>query len=241
MNHKEMIVTLCHDLKLGSHIAKTYESITASTNEEYLIEVLKSFKCYRSTESQVRAVKQAGFDIIKTLLDFTFKDVLIPSSITMEAIKTCEFVETKQNLVLYGRPGTGKTHLATALGVEACNRGLKVMYYKTSRLINILMEYRKKNEIHKFWKKLSKIDLLILDEWGYIPFEKTGTQLLFEAIADCYEKRSLIVTTNLPFDEWNTIFYDEKLTTAILDRLVHHGHLLMHEGQSYRLRHSAMQ
>ena len=80
-----------------------------------------------------------------------------------------------------------------------------------------------------------------MDEWGYVPFERVGTQMLFEAISDCYEKRSVIITTNLPFDEWNTIFYDQKLTTAILDRLVHHGLLLMHQGQSYRIRHSKMQ
>ncbi|MFA5634824.1 MAG: ATP-binding protein, partial [Anaerovoracaceae bacterium] len=79
------------------------------------------------------------------------------------------------------------------------------------------------------------------DEWGYIPFERTGTQLLFEAISSCYERKSIVITTNLPFDEWNTIFYDEKLTTAILDRVVHHGHLIMHNGPSYRVRHSIMQ
>lgn len=85
------------------------------------------------------------------------------------------------------------------------------------------------------------MDLLILDEWGYIPFERLGTQMLFETVSDCYERRAVMITTNLPFDEWNTIYYDQKLTAAILDRLVHHGKLLVHDGPSYRLRHSAMQ
>ena len=156
-------------------------------------------------------------------------------------LKSCEFVKNKQNLILYGRPGTGKSHLASALGVEACRLGHKTIYYKTSRLVNLLSEARKAGTEAKFWKRLSQADVLILDEWGYIPFERVGTQLLFEAISDCYEKRSVIITTNLPFDEWNTIFYDQKLTTAILDRLVHHGLLLMHEGQSYRLQHAKMQ
>ncbi|RLK62417.1 hypothetical protein D3H64_09895 [Atopobacter sp. AH10] len=93
----------------------------------------------------------------------------------------------------------------------------------------------------RFWKRLEKAALLILDEWGYLPFERLGTQMLFEVISNCYERRSVILTTNLPFNEWNTIFYDQKLTAAILDRMVHHGLLIMHEGESYRLRHSSMQ
>ena len=115
------------------------------------------------------------------------------------------------------------------------------MYFKTSRLVNLLAKAKEEGKEERFWKKLDKVDLLILDEWGYIPFERVGTQMLFEAVSACYEKRSVIITTNLPFDEWNTIFYDQKLTSAILDRLVHHGLLVRHDGQSYRVKHSLMQ
>jgi DNA replication protein DnaC len=165
----------------------------------------------------------------------------LPDTVTIDLLCACEFASKKQNLILYGRPGTGKTHLAIALGMQACKRDYRVLYFKTSRLVNLLAQSKANKTENKFWKRLEKADVLILDEWGYIPFERVGTQLLFEAISDCYEKRSVIITTNLPFDEWNTIFYDQKLTTAILDRLVHHGLLLMHEGQSYRLQHSKMQ
>lgn len=115
------------------------------------------------------------------------------------------------------------------------------MYYKTSKLVNMLVDLKSVNKLNTFWNKLKKTKLLILDEWGYIPFERVGTQLLFEAVSQCYERRSIIVTTNLPFNEWNTIFYDEKLTNAMLDRLVHHGHLIIHNGPSYRFTHSLMQ
>ncbi len=98
--------------------------------------------------------------------------------------------------------------------------------------MNTLVDYKAKNKLDSFWNKLKKTSLIILDEWGYIPFERLGTQLLFEVIAECYERRSVIITTNLPFNEWNTIFYDEKLTNAILDRLVHHGYLIIHDGAS---------
>ena len=104
------------------------------------------------------------------------------------------------------------------------------MYFKTSRLVNLLAKAKEEGKEERFWKKLDKVDLLILDEWGYIPFERVGTQMLFEAVSACYEKRSVIITTNLPFDEWNTIFYDQKLTSAILDRLLHHGLLVRHDG-----------
>ena len=237
---QEIIQNLCKQLRLGSQIAETYSQIEAVSQEEFLIKVLTEAVEAREVERKNRYIQQAGFEIIKRFETFDFSSVTLPTGVTPEILKTCEFVKNKQNLILYGRPGTGKSHLASALGVEACRLGHKTIYYKTSRLVNLLSEARQAGTEAKFWKRLSQADVLILDEWGYIPFERVGTQLLFEAISDCYEKRSVIKTTNLPFDEWNTIFYDQKLTTAILDRLVHHGLLLMHEGQSYRLQHAKM-
>lgn len=134
----------------------------------------------------------------------------------------------------------GKTHLATAIGVNACSNGKRVKYFKTASLVNQLSEAKSKGELSKFIKKIEKADLLICDEWGYIPFEKEGSQLLFQIVSECYEKRSVILTTNLEFSKWDGIFYDEKLTSAIIDRLVHHSHLLVHSGPSYRLTYSIM-
>ena len=238
---QEMIRRLCRELRLGSHLADTYKGIEGATHEEFLLRLLTEAALDRGLQRQERYVQGARFEVMKHFETFDFSSVTLPGGLTPEALKTCEFIGNKHNLILYGRPGTGKTHLATALGVEACHKGHKTLYYKTSRLVNLLSQARKSETETRFWKKLSQADLLILDEWGYVPFERLGTQLLFEAISDCYEKRSMIITTNLPFDEWNTIFYDQKLTMAILDRLVHHGLLLMHEGQSYRFHHAKMQ
>ena len=238
---QEMIRTLCKQLRLGSHIAESYSQIQADSQEAFLVKVLTEAVEAREVERKNRYIQQAGFDVIKQLETFDFSGVKLPGGLTPQVLKSCEFVQNKQNLILYGRPGTGKSHLATALGVEACRLGHKALYFKTSRLVNLLSEARKGDAEAKFWKKLNQADVLILDEWGYIPFERVGTQLLFEAISECYEKRSVVITTNLPFDEWNTIFYDQKLTTAILDRLVHHGLLLMHDGPSYRVKNSEMQ
>lgn len=238
---KEVIRDLCSQLRLGSYISEIYSEIEATDNEDFLIKILHEAIHSRELERRNRYIRQAGFEIMKGFDTFDFSNITLPNGITSNSLRTCDFVKNKQNLILYGHPGTGKTHLATALGIEACQRDHRVLYFKTSRLVNMLSQAREQKTENKFWNKLSKASVLILDEWGYIPFERVGTQLLFEAISDCYEKRSVIITTNLPFDEWNTIFYDQKLTTAILDRLVHHGLLILHEGQSYRLKNSKMQ
>jgi DNA replication protein DnaC len=149
-------------------------------------------------------------------------------------------VQRKENLILYGAVGTGKTHLATAIGVEACNRCKKVRFYQTANLVNKLLEAKNNNKLSSMLDHIEEADLVILDEWGYIPLNREGSQLLFQVVANCYERRSVILTTNLEFSKWNDIFCDEMMTNAMIDRLVHHSHLLTFSGQSYRLRNSLM-
>lgn len=221
-------------------MAEAYKTIKAETNEDFLISLLRVVVEERDIERKNRYLKQAGFDVIKSFANYSFDYVQLPEELSVDDLKECTFIENKQNLILFGKPGTGKTHLATAIGVEACRKGHRVAYYKTSRLVNDLVDAMASKNLKSIWKKLLNAKLVILDEWGYIPFEKTGTQLLFEVISECYEQRSVVITTNLPFNEWNTIFYDEKLTNAILDRMVHHGYLILHNGPSFRLAHSTM-
>lgn len=221
-------------------MAEAYKTIEAETNEDFLISLLRVVVEERDIERKNRYLKQAGFDVIKSFANYSFDYVQLPEELSVDDLKECTFIENKQNLILFGKPGTGKTHLATAIGVEACRKGHRVAYYKTSRLVNDLVDAMASKNLKSIWKKLLNAKLVILDEWGYIPFEKTGTQLLFEVISECYEQRSVVITTNLPFNEWNTIFYDEKLTNAILDRMVHHGYLILHNGPSFRLAHSTM-
>ena len=146
----------------------------------------------------------------------------------------------QENLILYGRNGAGKSHMATAIGVEACMQGKKVKFYKTATLVNELIDAKSNGLLLKFQKKISKLDLLICDEWGYLPFDAEGSQLLFQVIADCYEKRSLIITTNIEFSKWNGIFYNDQLTAALIDRLVHHSYLIVFDRDSWRFEHSLM-
>lgn len=236
----QRIKELCLSLKLGSRVAENYKKIKAKTNEEFLEKLLSKEVEIREINRKNLLLKSAKFDVIKTFEKYSFDEIEIPANIELDDIKTASFIERKDNLILYGPVGTGKTHLATAIGVEACNKGKTVKFFRTAALVNALLEAKKNEELKKFLKQIEKTDLLICDEWGYIPFEKDGSQLLFQVISECYEKRSLIITTNLEFSKWNSIFYDEKLTTAIIDRVIHHGHLLVFSGSSYRLKNSSI-
>ncbi len=184
-----MILELCRQLRLGNHIAESYEDIEAKTNEEFLIKILTEAVARRDTERRKRYIQQAGFDLMKGYDSFDFSDIVLPESLSPASLRACEFVANRQNLILYGRPGTGKTHLAITCRIEACKRDFKVIYYKDQPTGEsaVTSQGRKRTE-SKFWRKLQQANLLILDEWGYIPFERVGTQLLFEAISDCYEK-----------------------------------------------------
>lgn len=233
-----MIELFCKKLKIGKVFYQEYKQIRAESHEEFLLELLKRELANRETVRKNRLLRAAGFDVIKTFENYVFDDIQIPPTITLENITAAAFLGKKENLILYGPVGTGKSHLATAIGVEACNQGKKVRFFRTAALVNQLTDAKVQGELRRFMKQIEKADLLICDEWGYIPFEKEGAQLLFQVISECYEKRSVIITTNLEFSRWNGIFYDEKLTTAIIDRLIHHSHLLVFIGPSYRLMNS---
>lgn len=237
---KTKLLECCKKLRLSATLAENAMNLTGATNQEYLLAVLKAEITYRAAKRHSLYLKKAGFDNIKTFQNYDFEDITLPAGMTIDLLKQAEFLSRQENLVLYGRNGTGKSHMATAIGVEACMQGKKVRFYKTAALVNELVAAKASGTLLSLLKKLSKLDLLICDEWGYIPFDAEGSQLLFQVIADCYEKRSLIITTNIEFSKWNGIFYDDQLTTALIDRLVHHSHLIVFGRDSWRLRHSLM-
>ena len=177
---------------------------------------------------------------MKTFAGYSFDEIRLPAELSVNELKEAAFIGEKKNLILYGNVGTGKTHLATAIGIEACNRGKAVRFFRTAALVNQLSDDQKKGEINRFLKQLSKVDLLICDEWGYVPLDRDGSKLLFQVISDCYEQRRVIITTNLEFSKWGNIFYDEQMTAAMIDRLVHHSYLLLFDGQIYRIKNSLM-
>jgi DNA replication protein DnaC len=237
---KTAIRELCMKLRIGNIISENYEGIEAETHEEFLFELLRKAVDDRDTNRKNRLLKQANFDMIKTFDNYSFEDIQLSDRLPLENLKQGTFTEERENLILYGGVGTGKTHMATAIGVNAVRSGKKVKFFRTASLVNKLVEANARGTLGTELKNINSADLIICDEWGYIPIHEQGAQLLFQVIADCYEKRSVIITTNLDFNNWNSIFYNEKLTSAIIDRLIHHSHLIVFSGKSYRLRNSLM-
>jgi DNA replication protein DnaC len=206
--------------------------------EKALLTLLKMEIEHREESRKARYLKQAGFYTLKTFDGYVFDDIRLPSGTSPEDLKSCRFIEEKRNLILFGNVGTGKTHLATALGVEACKMGFQVRFFRTTALVNQLLAAKKGGTLQKYLKTLEKADLIICDEWGYVPLDRDGSRLLFQVVSDCYERRSIVLTTNLEFSRWVTIFYDEQMTTAMIDRLVHYSHLLVFDGESWRMKNS---
>ena len=232
----EEIKARCKELRLGENIASLSQTTKAESHQEYLFKILQAERERRKQAQIHNLIKRAGFYCLKTFDDFQFDEVTLPASVTPESLKACEFLEAKRNIVMYGGVGTGKTFLSIALGIEARALSSPVMFFRTSALVNRLSEAKRSGTLTPLMKAISKTKLLILDEWGYIPLDITGSQLLFEVVSECYERRSLIINTNLEFSKWVNVFYDEQMTSAILDRVLHYCDLLLFPGPSNRIR-----
>jgi DNA replication protein DnaC len=190
----------------------------------------------RERRAAERRLKAAKFTAHKTLDEFDFKaQPSINKPLVLELMKG-DYLDARENLLLVGASGTGKTHLAIALGIAACEQGQRVRFFRVTELITQLLEARDERQLLRFKAQLAKQHLLILDELGYVPASKVGAELLFDIIGTAYERQSLIVTTNLPFENWTEVLGSERLTGATLDRLTHRCHILETTGESYRLK-----
>lgn len=234
------IAACCKGLRLSRNIVDMSEKLQADSHQEYLLKLLKSELEHREYARRDKLLKNAGFYSIKAFEGFRFDEVTLPGSVTPEYLKNCEFMNTKTNIVMYGNVGTGKTFLSIALGVEACKKGIEVRFFRTAALVNRLSEAKKSGTLSTFMKQISRAEIVICDEWGYVPLDRVGAQLLFEVISECYERKVLIINTNIEFSRWVNVFYDEQMTGAILDRVLHHCHLLLFPGPSNRMRESGL-
>ena len=224
---EELLWQACRKLRWGSNsLVANAKKIKAKTHMEFLLELLTIEFEERERKRRNTYIKTAKFDIIKTFEDYTFEDIKFPQALSVEDVMDATFVPRHENLILYGNVGAGKTHLAIATGIAACNAGFKTRFWRTAILVNALTEAKKQGMLSHFMKQFEKLDLLICDEWGYVPIDSDGSKLLFQVISECYERKALIITTNLEFARWNDIFADTKITAALLDRIIHHSHLL---------------
>ena len=204
----------------------------------YLLRLSELELLDRERRATERRIRQAKFDVVKSLDTFEF--LAIPSlnkSLVLDLAR-CEFIERKENILALGNSGTGKTHIALALGLAACQKGFRVRFTTAASLAHELIEAKDERRLMRFQKMLSSFELLIIDELGFVPLSKTGAELLFEVFSRRYERSATLVTSNLPFNEWTEAFGSERLTGALLDRLTHHVHILEMNGESYRLKDS---
>ena len=201
----------------------------------YLARLIELELIDREARMVERRIKSAKFPARKSLETFDFDVIPALNRKLVLDLARCEFVDRRENIIALGPSGVGKTHIAIGLGLAACQRGIKTRFTTAAAIVHELIEARDDKKLLRLQKQLAGHELLIIDELGFVPLSKTGAELLFELIGQRYERGATIITSNLPFDEWTSVFGDERLTGALLDRLTHHVHILEMNGQSYRL------
>ena len=230
-------------LKLPTFL-REYEKTAAVSRDEkadyrtFLLRLCELEAIDREQRAAERRIRAAGFPMIKTLDTFDFKAQASINQALVRELLRGEFMDHRENVLFVGNSGTGKTHLATALAYAACSQGRRVRFYSATGLVTRLLEAREARDLERLQKQLERQHLIVLDELGYVPFSRAGAELLFEVVSRAYERTSLMVTTNLPFESWTEVMGSERLTGALLDRLTHRVHIIEANGESYRLKES---
>lgn len=228
-------------LKLPSML-RGYQSMAVVCRDErcdyptYLLRLVERELLDRERRAAERRVKHARFPVVKTLDTFDFSAQPSINEVLIRELMRGEYLDHRENILLIGNSGTGKTHLACALAFAACSQGRRVRFHTVTGLVTELLECREDRRLQRMHRQLDRLQLLVLDELGYVPFSKAGAELLFDVVSRAYEHHSLMITTNLPFEQWTEVLGSERLTGALLDRLTHRVHIIEANGESYRLK-----
>ena len=231
------------ELKLPTFL-REYRKLAAQCAAEgvdhpdYLLRLAELELIDRHQRMVERRIRAARFPAVKSLDTFDFLAIPSVNKVLVMELARCECIERRENVIAVGNSGTGKTHVTLGLGLAACQKGMSVGFTTAAALVHELMEARGDRRLLNLQRQLARLRLLIIDELGFVPLSTTGAELLFEVFSQRYERGSILVTTNLPFDEWTAVFGSERLTGALLDRLTHHVHILEMNGDSYRLKGS---
>jgi len=235
MGKREDLMGYFRQLTLKGFLEK-YEEVCQGnkSTDDILLELCRHEIDRRYSSRVKRKIKQAGFPKIKTLAMLSYDVTPKLPRQTVDTLATCKFITQKENVILIGDSGGGKTHLGIALGIEACKLDFSVKFFSVCQLANGLLKAHKEGDIEKFMAKLRRYSLIVIDEIGYVTVSKQGAELLFQVFSDRYESGSLIVTTNLNFSQWTEVFIDKTMTTALLDRLTHKATIVKYDWGSVR-------
>ena len=232
-----MLEDLCKQLRVSGLYAYVQEYLPDNPAlEQFLILALQAEIDKRRLNRQMKSLRQAGFPTKKRFEDLLTDMLPKDGREAIPALRELNFLTERRNVILIGNSGTGKTHLAIAVGIRACEENYRVTFRTAAGLINEMVEARNENRLSAYIRQFKKIDLLIIDELGYVTFDQAGAELLFQLLATRYETMSTIITSNLGFSVWVKVFHDKTLTAAILDRITHHAMILNMNGQSFRRR-----
>jgi len=225
---------------MGAEFEKLAREAAAANEgyEQYLLRLTELEVAARATNAVQARIRAAGFPVAKDFDTFDFSAVPGLSKPKVLELARGEWIEQRTNTCFLGSPGTGKTHLAIALGLAACRQGKRVRFCTAAALVTRLEEAQKQYQLDRVLAQLDRTDLLICDELGYLSFSRAGAELLFQVFADRYERRSLLVTSNLAFSDWGQVFQGERMTAALLDRLTHRCHIFEMNNESFRFRES---
>lgn len=237
---EKSIAACCKQLRLSSNLAEQAMLQKGDTAQEYLLNLLNNEIEYRHACRRNKRLNTAGFPRRYEEKEFRTDEIDFPEGVSFQGLLDLEFYHQGKNIIMYGGSGTGKTMLSILIGISACNQEVPVKFYRTAGLINQFSENQSRGTLSQLKKKLNAAEILILDEFGYVPYDRTGAQLLFDYLSEIHEKKSVILNTNLEFSQWVNVLYDQRMTTALIGRLTHHVDLVLFPGGNNRLRESSI-
>ena len=243
MNNNELKTKVAGAMKkmlFSAPVIERYIATATQRDLERINALLEDENEVRKISRRARYIKSANFPTMKSFVDYDFDGVKFPNNFSKEEMLSLDFINQKHTIVFFGGCGSGKTHATIALGVNACNSDFKVRFFTLSSLVMYLKNAKNNGTLDRAYKILMNQNLICIDEWGYLPLDLESGQLLFSVISNAYERLSLIITTNLPFNEWGPLFTDEQLAAAMIDRIVHYGHLIKTGNKDWRLEHALM-
>lgn len=238
---KQVLSECCKKLRLSSSLADRAMTMQGENNQEFLLKLLMSEIENREDARITRNMNMAGFPCRYRADQYRTDEIDFPDGVSFESLLALDFYKGGKNVIMYGGTGTGKTMLSILIGMAACRENIPVRFYRVATLINLLAESKQEGTLSQFKKKkLNPAKILVLDEFGYVPYDRVGSELFFDYLSEIHEQKSIILNTNLEFSQWVNVLYDKRMTTALIGRLIQHVELILFPGENNRLRESSI-